>query len=106
MPCPAINRAFSPLPWSYFGRLRDRFHNYSGFTTEPDLQPTLKCKQLGVRQNPSRALKPDSVLIVSMFDPLITRRVPKTLDRVPIGISVSDEGGRSLWRIRVMRARR
>jgi len=61
---------------------------------------------LGVMQNLSRGLKPDGVLIVSMYDTLITRRIWKALDRAykPVqGVTVRDEKTNQQWRIRVLR---
>jgi SAM-dependent methyltransferase len=60
---------------------------------------------LGVMQNLSRGLKPDGVLIVSMYDTLITRRIWKSLDRTytPVqGVTVRDEETNQLWRIRAL----
>ncbi len=63
---------------------------------------------LGVMRNLSRCLKPDGVLIVSMYDTLITRRIWSALDRAYLriqGIAVRDESSGLLWRIRVLRPR-
>ncbi len=63
---------------------------------------------LGVMQNLSRGLKPDGVLIVSMYDTLITRRIWKALDRAYArvqGVEIRDEASGQLWHIRVLRPR-
>jgi SAM-dependent methyltransferase len=62
---------------------------------------------LGVVQNLSRSLKPDGVLIVSMYDTLINRRIWKALHRSYRrlqGVVIRDETTGVRWHIRVFRS--
>jgi SAM-dependent methyltransferase len=107
----AVDRALARgLPGCEFFRADSRYYQPAERCSIVILNESLYYIEdyLGVMRNLSRGLKPDGVLIVSMYDTLINRRIWKALGHSYArlqGVAVRDEGTGVLWHIRVLRPR-